>query len=154
MRRTPALFIVDWLREYRRLKRLPMRGITSSVALAVCLLGCGGVLRQQVPLITVDVLVPDSCWLLYRVVDVIADPTFGTVVKGDGSPLKWPTGFTAWRAGSEVEVRDPAGNVVLTTGGRYRISPANNGGPYDPDAEWIASCPRPCPDCELGSGLL
>jgi hypothetical protein len=130
-----------------------MRQVAIGLAVAALLLGCGTSNGEQVPLTTAQVLIPDSCWLVYRVVDVIADPTVGTVVKGDGSPLRWPSGFTGWRVGSEVEVHDGAGKVVLTTGGRYRISPANNGGPYDPN-DFVAGCIQPCPDCELGGGLL
>ena len=121
--------------------------------LALSLLGCG--FQQQAPLITVDVLVPDSCWLLFRVVDVVADPAVGTVDKATGEALQWPSGFTGWHVGSEVEVRDTTGNIVLTTGARYRISPANNGGPWNPETGWsTVGCATPCPDCELGSGLL
>ena len=42
--------------------------------------------------------------MLYRVVDVIADPAFGTAIKGSGAPLRWPSGYTGWRVGSEVAV--------------------------------------------------
>jgi hypothetical protein len=131
-----------------------MRRIVSPFVLALSLLGCGA-FQQQVPLSTVEVLMPDSCWLLYRVLDVVADSTVGTVDKATGESLKWPSGFTGWRVGSEVEVHDTTGKVVLTTGARYRISPANNGSPFDPDTGWsIAGCVQPCPDCELGSGQL
>jgi hypothetical protein len=68
------------------------------------------------------------------------------VVKGTDEPLRWPAGYTAWRAGSEVEVRDPDGKVVLTTGGRYWISPTQ------PD--YVVGEVRPCPDRELGGGPL
>jgi hypothetical protein len=134
-----------------RLSRLRVFGAT--LVLAAVLSSCGG--NGQVPLVTVDVAVPDSCWLLYRVIDVAADSTVGTVDKATGATLKWPTGFTAWRVGAEVEVRDTAGKAVLTTGSRYRLSPANNGGPFNPDTDWaVVNCPRPCPECELGEGLL
>jgi hypothetical protein len=131
---------------------LAVRRTVSVLVLALSLLGCG---VQQQPLITVEVLVPDSCWLLFRVLDVVADPAVGTIDKATGEPLKWPAGFTGWHVGLEVEVRDTTGRAVLRTGGRYRISPANNGGPWDPETGWsIAGCVTPCPDCELGSGLL
>lgn len=130
-----------------------MRRTVSALVLALSLVGCGS--QQRVPLGTVDVLIPDSCWLLYRVVDVAADATAGTVDKATGEPMLWPSGFTGWRVGSEVEVHDTTGNVVLTTGARYRISPANNGGPWNPDTGWsIVGCVKPCPDCDLGQGLL
>ena len=130
-----------------------MRRTVPALVLALSLLGCGNLGR--VPLITVDVAVPDSCWLLFKVVDVVADPDVGTIDKATGETFQWPTGFTAWRVGLEVEVRDPTGRAVLTTGARYRLSPANNGGPWDPETGWSTiACATPCPDCELGRGLL
>ena len=48
------------------------------------------------------------------------DPKYGTSL--DGRPVIWPEGFSARRAGDEIEVLDPSGNVVATTGRRYRIS--------------------------------
>jgi hypothetical protein len=122
--------------------------VTATLALALCLVGCGR--GEQVPLITVDAVVADgSCVLLYQVVDVIADPTSGTpVVKGGGEPLRWPGGYTARRAGFEVEVLDPAGTVVMTTGGRYWMCPKE----WLP--EWVIGMVRPCPDCELARGVL
>lgn len=50
--------------------------------------------------------------------------------------------------GSEVEVRDPTGKVVLTTGGRYWTSPTE----YTPD--WVVGQVKPCRDCALGGGPL
>jgi hypothetical protein len=121
--------------------------------LALCLLGCRSS-SDQVPLNTVETQALDSCILLYEVVDVVADPTSGTVIKGGGWPLRWPRGYTAWRAGSEVEVMDGDGRVVLTTGGRYRIGPALINANFSPPInEWVVGCIDPCPDCELGNGV-
>jgi hypothetical protein len=39
-------------------------------------------------------------------------------------PVMWPSGYTARRAGSEVEVLDTQGKVIATTGRTYRISRA------------------------------
>jgi hypothetical protein len=130
-----------------------MRRVATTLALALCLLGCGSSQAEQVPLVTVEGVSGGGCILLYRVVDVIADPTFGTVIKGSGSPLRWPSGYTGWRVGSEVAVSDPTGRVVLRTGGRYEIGPAYNGTYSPPMNEWIVGCVDPCPDCELGSGV-
>ena len=82
--------------------------------------------------------------LMFTVYDVVAHPTFGTALKG-GEPLKWPSGYTGRRAGAEVEVLDPEGNVVLKTGGRYKVSPR------EVDGEFVACGAIPCPECELGS---
>ena len=120
------------------------------LALALCLLGCGSPSPtprgEQVPLLTVET--QGCCYLMYSVVDVVADATFGTADKASGEPLKWPAGYTAWRAGAEVEVRDPAGKVVLTTGSRYWTSPTEY------LHRWVIGEVRPCPDCELGGGPL
>jgi hypothetical protein len=120
-----------------------------TLALAVFVLGCGtpapsSIRGEQVPLITLEG--QTCCFLSYSVVDVKASSTFGTVIKGTDMPLRWPAGYTAWRAGSEVEVRDPDGTVVLTTGARYWISPTQ------PD--WVVGEVRLCPECELGGGPL
>lgn len=132
-----------------------MRRISGAIVLGLGLLGCGVLRGPQVPLVTVNTpLYGDGCVLLHEVVDVIADPDVGTVVKDGGWPLKWPPGYTAWRAGTEVEVRDEAGKVVLTTGARYRISPRDDGTYSTPRKDWAAGCIAPCPDCELGNGLL
>ena len=129
-----------------------MRRIAATLALALCVLGCSGSRGEQVPLIT-EGGGGDGCVLLYEVVDVIADPTFGTVIKGGGWPLRWPTGYTAWGVGTEVEVLDRSGKVMLRTGGRYRIGPVNDGTYSTPQPEWVVGCIDPCPDCELGSGV-
>ena len=97
----------------------------------------------QVPLKTLPG--QKCCWLSYGVVDVVADPTTGTpVAKDTGVPLTWTDGHTAWRAGTETEVRDSLGNVVLRTPGRFRITPTY------PD--WAIGEIERCSDCELGGG--
>lgn len=128
-----------------------MRRIIATLVLAVCLLGCSGPKADQVPLVTIET--PQGmtcCWLFYAVVDVVADPTTGTpTFKDSGLPMRWPRGYTAWRAGSEVKVMDGGGNVVLTTGSRYRIEPLV----LAPDqANWVVGSAKPCPDCKLDSG--
>ena len=122
--------------------------VAAVLALALCLVGCSQ--AESVPLTTVDTVVADGgCVLLYQVVDVVADPASGTpVIKGGGDPLLWPRGFHARRAGVEVEVLDPAGAVVLTTGGRYWMCPKQ----WEPD--WVIGQVKPCSSCELGHGVL
>jgi hypothetical protein len=63
-----------------------------------------------------------------REVPLVADPTYGTaisVTNGNDqvtTPVAWPRGFTGRRVGSEVEVLDPHGNVVATTGHNFTVS--------------------------------
>ena len=95
---------------------------------------------------------------LFYVADVIADPTSGAPTDAaTGESFAWPKGFTARRSGSEVEVIDPAGNVVLMTGRRYRMCPA----PDDTKVGWglaarsirggwVIGIVDRCLSCELG----
>jgi hypothetical protein len=110
-----------------------MRRTTATLALVLCLLGCGAPAGEPVQLVTVDA--GRGCGLLPIFADLIADPTFGTaltrvgvapqpppsMVSDERGPAKWPTGFTGRRIGSEVEVLDRHQNVVATTGRRYQI---------------------------------
>jgi hypothetical protein len=100
-----------------------------------------------------------SCVLdLYYVADVIADPTSGApMYAATGEALAWPRGFTARRAGSEVEVLDPSGNVVLTTGRRYRLCPPEDSTNLgvgqtarSPRGGWVIGMVDECMDCGLG----
>ncbi len=120
-----------------------MRRITATLALALCVLGCGPT-GEQVPLTTLEG--QTCCLLSYEVVDLVAHPTHGVVSKGSDQPYRWQAGYTAWRVGSEVEVRDASGWVVLRTPGRFRIVPTW------PD--WAVGEIAPCPSCELGGGPL
>jgi hypothetical protein len=119
------------------------RPVAATLALALCVLGCGPA-GEQVPLVTLE---GQACCLLsYAVVDVVAHPTDGVIALGSVQPLRWRAGYTAWRVGNEVEVRDPGGKVVLRTPGRYRITPTS------PD--WAVGEIEPCSNCELGGGPL
>ena len=90
----------------------------------------------------------EYCVLMHEVADVTADPTTGTpVLKGGDIPVRWPKGFTAWRAGNEVEVLDASGRFVLRTGARYSICPSEY------LSGWIVGMVKPCPDCPLGFEL-
>jgi hypothetical protein len=60
-----------------------------------------------------------SCFGLNVVGQIVADPKYGTAI--DATPVMWPLGFTGRWVGSEVEVLDPTGSVVATTGRRYRL---------------------------------
>jgi hypothetical protein len=96
----------------------------------------------------------DGCVGLYNVADVVADPSFGTVVKDGGWAVIWPEGYTGWSDGSQVEVRDERGKVVLTTGSRYQLAPLGLSYNDRKAPDWTIGCVSPCPDCELGVHLM
>jgi hypothetical protein len=106
-----------------------MRRVTTILALALCLLGCGsGPHGEPVALAITSLPVDEgNCYTIGRTYAVVADPNYGTAYMGDPDgnvthPLYWPAGYTGWRVGSsEVEVRDLAGKVVAVTGRRYQI---------------------------------
>jgi hypothetical protein len=120
------------------------RRIATTLALALCLPGCGSKAPagEPVELLTDDAVrgtVNDdgtmgyACWLpVDRSSDeLIADPKYGTAIKyGDGTtvPATWPAGFTGRRVGSEVVVLDPNLNVVATTGRRYHVDWVSDAG--------------------------
>ena len=68
---------------------------------------------------------------------LVVDPAYGTaIIQANGpdsvrSIVAWLPGFTARKLGPEVEVLDPEGKVVATTGRRYRL----DGGSVLPD-QW------------------
>jgi hypothetical protein len=107
-----------------------MRRVTTTLALALILLGCGSLPPDQVKLGISENARPFGCYLTYSTFDLVVDPNYGTGIGYDNgpiAPLYWPPGYTGHRVGSEVEVRDPNGKVVATTGGRYHIWPADDG---------------------------
>lgn len=105
---------------------------TVVVALALCLAGCGLMPHSdQVQLITAPAS-HTGCFVADQYGLLVVDPTDGTALTGTGHPnmrlgsdglstVAWPHGFTARRSGSEVEVLDPQGNVVATTGRSYHF---------------------------------
>jgi|SRR5262245_18666751 len=109
-----------------------MRRLVGSAALALALLGCyaGGASTRvaaptpspgAVPLLTGAL----SCYAGGEggaTAPLLAEPQYGT--SWLGMPVMWPSGYTARRAGSEVEVLDTQGKVIATTGRTYRISRA------------------------------
>jgi hypothetical protein len=60
------------------------------------------------------------------------DPKWGTAITDEGvnggftAPVMWPPRYTGRRVGSEVVVLDSRGNVVATTGRKYRIEGASD----------------------------
>lgn len=67
---------------------------------------------------------------------LVVDPEYGT--RFNGRPVLWPTGFAGVRVGSEVEVRNAAGNAVARTGQAYYISVAAAHWPIE-TAELVAA---------------
>lgn len=156
-----------------------MLRVVISVALAMSLLGCYGG-SASAPGASVDGLAGPSvsptggpallvtvetqtsfgsCVLdLYYVADLIADSTFGTPTDAaTGKSFAWPKGFTTRRAGTEVEVLDAAGKVVLLTGQRYRMCPApddtrEGSGLFAQSSggAWVIGKVDECMGCELG----
>jgi hypothetical protein len=177
----PVLPSANWSPRGQHLRR-----ITAALALSTCLLGCGSVrdptpgmpgepvvapagpLGEPVPLVTANG--PWGGGGSWSVMDVIADPAFGTVNKASGSPLTWPTGFTARRTGTEVAVLDTQGTVVLTTGERYWLASSLSYVDQESSPVVIIGMARRCPapegpppisgrsihgsDCHLGSGPI
>jgi hypothetical protein len=95
----------------------------ATVSLALFLAGCGalGPRGEQVPLLTGSL----GCYAGGEggpTAELIVDPEYGTSFAG--RPVMWPTGYTAWRVGSQIEVRDGGGNLKAATGRKYHISHA------------------------------
>jgi hypothetical protein len=93
---------------------------TAGFALLMFLTGCGwNPPRAAVPLLTAAL----ACYAGGEQGEtgvLVVDPENGTSF--NGRPVIWPTGYTARRAGIEVEVLDARGNVKATTGRSYYIS--------------------------------
>jgi hypothetical protein len=139
----------------------------AAVAVAACAPGTPSTLSAgpsasrngPVSLVTVETQTSfGSCVLdLFYVADVIADPTSGTPSDAaTGESFAWPKGFIARRAGSEVEISDPKGNVVLRTGRRYRMCPAPDEtmvglglAAQSPRGAWVIGKVEECMGCEL-----
>jgi len=100
-----------------------MLRVLGSVALTMSLLGChaGSAGGASVPLLTGAL----GCYAGGEgggTAPLLAEPRYGT--SWFGKPVMWPKGYTARRAGSEVEVLDAHGKVKATTGRTYHMSRA------------------------------
>lgn len=88
-------------------------------------------LGGSVPLLTGEGHAGGGCYLNFFVDELVVDPVNGTAViesyTVEGQrisrvvPIMWPSGYTARRSGSEVEVLATNGQVVARTGATYRI---------------------------------
>ena len=107
-------------------------------ACCLCLLGCGAEppRGEQVSIRTATAEEPPGyATFANQVADVAADPETGTP---DTGSWRWPTGYTAWRFGSETEVLDASGTRVLVTGHRYHLY---LGGPWSDVIVRVEPCP-------------
>ena len=71
-----------------------------------------------------------ACHTVYMYGLLVPDPDSGTALEirngGGKAPVMWLPGSTAVQIGSEVQVLDPTGKVIATTGKQYQI-PAGDG---------------------------
>jgi hypothetical protein len=106
---------------------LPRIAALLALVLSIGLLGCGPT-GERVPLQITDLhIVGEGCYTLGSEIRLVADAERGTVARElerttGGSPIAWPSGYTGWRVGSEIEVRDPNGRLVAVTGRTYFLS--------------------------------
>jgi hypothetical protein len=105
--------------------------IASNLVVAALLVGCGLLPSTPVHLVTGSPTT-NGCFAASTTGLLVADATYGTAIVDmvgmigpppGGGPLAlaWRAGFTGRQVGSEVEVLDPDGHVVATTGHRYRF---------------------------------
>jgi hypothetical protein len=108
-----------------------VRQITTTLVLALCLLGCGSKEPPGEPVQLLTGAMPfdeDECTADYVASELIFDPEFGTAlaglteIGGDRYPVMWRPGFTGIRDGARVVVVDPNGKAVATTGESYRLA--------------------------------
>jgi hypothetical protein len=109
---------------------IKLRRIATTVALALCLLGCVSKVPPGDPVQLLTGAMPfdaDECSRDGNVVAMLVfDPKYGTALldaeAGSSTPVMWPRGFTGRLVGSEVVVVDTDGKLVATTGQAFRIS--------------------------------
>ena len=99
-----------------------MRRIATSLALALCLLGCDASVPASEPIAlrtTDSDAVDPNCYLAGTAAQLILDPSAGLAWRfgpDDIRPVIWPRGYTARRVGSEIQVLNPDGFVVARSG--------------------------------------
>jgi hypothetical protein len=132
-----------------------MKRLVTTIAVVLGLVGCG---PSGVSLLTRDPFGGKGCYVAEASGRLVVDPSHGTaIIPPDGSTgtvrdrtiVAWRPGYTARRIGSEVEVLDPQGRVVATTGHSY-IIPGGYLYPVDwPDLPttvwWACGDPKPLP---------
>ena len=113
-----------------------MRRIGTSLALALCLLGCTFGPKMLTgsmglcgwagpgPVIEGPLLPDPVAGIAIKVESADSGYSYGLPPIGSIVPVMWPPGFTGHRlSGGEIEVRNNGGEVVATTGNRYRLAP-------------------------------
>ena len=128
-----------------------MKRIAATALLSLFMIGCGERVQQpeRVSLVTgvaKDEQLPNGepsgCYAQQTVIELTYDPTWGT--GSSYGPIAWRPGYTARRAGSEIEILDPDGNVEAITGKKYWVMGGNPNGWPDPQPEkpiqfWICA---------------
>ena len=131
----PLFFIALWWlarrrRAERQRRRDAVRGISTALALALSLLGCGSVVPpwERVELLTRAPLTVGGgpgCYTAATTGLLVVDPMYGTAI--GALPVMWPLGYIGRRVGSEVEVLDRDGKLVATTGRIYELRGGSEG---------------------------
>ena len=106
-----------------------MRRGTATLALALCLVGCGSEAPPGEPIHLLTGVMPfdqDEC-VPVQAGQLYVDPQYGAALglpwaPDVRTPVMWPPGFTGRRVGSAVVVVDPSGNVVASTGQTYSMA--------------------------------
>lgn len=94
--------------------------IVVTLGLALCLLGCSS--EADGDTVTLATAPVGPCFVYWREVLLIADPTSGVVARrtqenpGLTVPVVWPVGYFGRRDGSEIVVYDGAGKERARTG--------------------------------------
>lgn len=90
------------------------------LALALCLLGCNALARPEpIEVRTSDTDTLDGCYLAGTAAELILDPNAGLAWRfgpDDIRPVIWPRGYTARRVGSEIQVVNRDGLVIVRSG--------------------------------------
>lgn len=106
-----------------------MRLITATLALGLCLLGCGSKAPPGEPVQLLTGVMPfdaDECPRdSYVASQLLVDVQYGTALAGyyggETVPIMWPPDFTGQRFGSVLVVVDPNGKFIARTGESYSI---------------------------------